>query len=908
MDDIARRKTPDELLREADADDSSKRTGKLKIFFGYAAGVGKTYAMLDEARDLKEHGVDVVIGYVEPHQRPETSALAEGFERIPLSTVRHNGIDLHEFDLDAALRRHPQVVLVDELAHTNAPACRHRKRYRDVEELLRAGIDVYTTMNVQHLESLNDKVALLTDVSVRERVPDRVFDGAASVELVDIEPADLIARLSAGKVYGPDRIQTALDHFFSRKNLSALREIALRRTADRLDRNPDASGVSSSAGFSGAGEDVLVYVTAGKGCASVIRAAANLAQAFHGNMVAFEVESVRTGQDAQEEVLLRKNVEFAEELGARVVTVSGDDPARQIALYAPAAGISKVVVGVERSRRMPLAGNPFVNRLMSLMTDIQVVAIPDKSLSKMMGKGFGVLLLRFHPKDLGMAVVAVAVATTVNLLLEAIGFSTSIVLMLYLLVIMIFATKATGLWYALIAALGGMLAFNFFFTPPLYTFNAYGSVYPLIFGFLFAAAFISSSLTIRANGQADQAARRAYRTEILLESSRRLQKCATVAGCFEAMADQVIKLLDRSVVVYVAPDGRSIGSPTLFEAPGMRDRSTDCATSESERAVAAWAVANKEEAGAGTDTLMRARCLYLPVSGKDRVRGAVGIVIDGSDDGLEPFEKNLLLALLDDAGMAIDQIELDRERQAAKLQGKTEALRSNLLRSVSHDFRTPLTSISGDAEVLMADSGNLSEDEKQGIYQDIHADSIWLIDLVGNLLTTTRMDDKELNMRLQPELVDDVIAESLSHADRKSSEHRVSLSIGDGVLLAMMDAQLIMQVLVNLVNNAVKYTPVGSDIEISASRQGDFIRIAVADDGPGIPAYEKPHVFEMFYNGTAGRSGDARRSMGLGLALCKSIVEGHGGRIGVEDRHPHGCEFWFTLPAVSDQQEGGSNA
>jgi len=305
---------------------------------------------------------------------------------------------------------------------------------------------------------------------------------------------------------------------------------------------------------------------------------------------------------------------------------------------------------------------------------------------------------------------------------------------------------------------------------------------------------------------------------------------------------------------------------------------------------------------------MQAHCLYVPVLGKDSIRGAAGIVMKRPDDGLEPFEKNLLLALLDDAGMAIDQIELDRERQAEKLKGKTEALRSNLLRSVSHDFRTPLTSISGDAEVLMADAGNLSEDDKQSMYRDIHADSLWLIDLVGNLLATTRVDGEELHMRLQPELVDDVIAESLSHADRAACEHHVSLAIGKGVLLALMDAQLITQVLVNLVNNAVKYTPEGSHIEISANMQDDYIRIAVADDGPGIPSYEKPHVFEMFYNGTVGRSGDTRRSMGLGLALCKSIVEGHGGKIGVEDRHPHGCEFWFTLPAVSGRQEGESHA
>ena len=909
--DYALRRDPDAILRqiaEAEAADGDTR-GKLKIFFGYAAGVGKTYAMLEEAHAVLAKGFDVVVGYVEPHTRADTMALVEGLEQIPPHEVRHRTITLKEFDLDAVLARHPQIVLVDELAHTNAPGCRHRKRYQDVEELLRAGINVFTTVNVQHLEGLNDKIAGITHVAVSERIPDRVFDEAASVELVDIEPDDLIERLEAGKVYSPDRAGTALANFFSQKNLTALREIALRRMAERLSRKAERAQEGQRVE---AGEDVLVYVTEDPGNVKAIRAAANMAEAYRGTFTAVVMETSRSHKlDAARREALRTNVGVAEELGARIVTLHGDDIARQIALYAQAAGVTHIVVGNTTGLRGGiLAREGLVNRLTRLAHGAVVDVVPVQDLPAQFGRLREERGFRITVGDAWKAAASVAIATLLGLAIYGMGMAGSIVLMLYLLVALLFATRADGFFFAVLASLGSMLAYNFFFTAPRFTLHAYGLNSSFVFVFLLLGTLLATSLAVRMKSQTESSARRAYRMEVLLESSRAIQSADDLNVCLRLAADQIVKLLNRPVVTYrLHPDGR-LGEGDIRNVPGTKGADTSEAelVSPSEAAVAAWAAANNERAGSTTDTLADARCLYLPVSAKNVVYGVVGIVMDETDDDDDfgAFEKNLVLMIVNECGQAAEQLVSTEDRRAMEVRVEKETLRSNLLRTISHDLRTPLTSISGDADMLLLDGDGMERAQRERLYRDIHDDAQWLIALVENLLSITRIENGTMEIDRQPEVVGEVVREALGHIDRRASEGRVRAEVTDELLMADMDARLIIQVIVNLVNNALTYSPVegGVVVKASAVREQDAprVRIAVTDEGPGISDEDRAHLFDLFYNGSTGRpsgkSGDFKRGMGLGLPLCRSIVEVHGGTLEVRNVQPRGCEFSFSLPAV----------
>lgn len=905
------RRDPDAILRqiaEAEAAEGDTR-GKLKIFFGYAAGVGKTYAMLEEAHAVLGKGFDVAVGYVEPHTRADTMALMEGLEQIASREVKHRGIILREFDLDAVLARRPQIVLVDELAHTNAPGSRHRKRYQDIEELLRAGISVFTTVNVQHLEELNDKIAAITHVNVVERVPDGVFDRAASVELVDIEPADLIERLEAGKIYVRERADAALANFFSQKNLAALREIALRRMADRLTRKAERAEAGKR---TEAGEDVLVYVTPDAGNVKAIRAAASMTEALHGIFTAVVVESSRSKRlDGAKRTCLRTNIDLAEELGAHVVTLFGDDTALRIAQYAEAAGITHIVVGSALGlRSMAWGREGLANRLIRLTHGAVVDVVPTKDLPSQYGRLREAAGLRPTMGDAWKALVSVAIVTLLGFGFYELGLSGSVVLMLYLVAAMLIATKADGFFYALVVSLGSMLAYNFFFTSPRFTLNAYGLNYPLIFGCLLLGTLAVSSLAVRMKRQAESTARRAYRMEVLLESSRKFQTADDEDTCFRFAAEQVIKLLNRPVVMYrMGARGRLL-SPDVHDAPGTAgDAHATALVSSSEAAMASWVASNNERAGATTDTLVDARCLYLPISSKGAVFGVAGIVMDKNedDDDFGALEKNLLLMIINECGQATERIKLADERRRMEVRVEKETLRSNLLRTISHDLRTPLTSISGDADMLLHDGAALSQTQRERMYHDIHDDACWLITLVENLLSITRIDNGTMRLALQPELVGDIIREALQHVDRRAGTRRIDVRLDDDLLMAAMDGRLIVQVVINLVNNALAYTPEGGCITVSALREADGpraarVRIAVSDEGPGIAPEERSHLFDMFYNGSSGcvggKSGDFKRGLGLGLSLCRSIVEAHGSVLEVRGGESPGSVFSFMLPAV----------
>lgn len=871
-----------------------KKRGLLKIYFGYAAGVGKTSAMLKDAHEVKNNGVDVVAGYIEPHARPETASLLKGFETLPFLEITYKNVAIKEFDLDGALRRKPELILVDELAHTNAEGCRHAKRYQDVEELLRAGIDVYTTINVQHIESLNDVVASITGITIRERIPDSVFDSADQIEVIDIEPDELIERLNKGKIYREEQAQRALSNFFTKEKLIALREIALRRTADQVNRIASQTFEPTNNDGSYSNEHILVCLSSAPSNAKVIRTAARMADAFHGTFTALFVETPETPElEDKNKTRLREHLRLAEQLGAQIATVYGEDVSGQIAEYAKVSRVSKIVIG-RSSHIKKWFGKPnFVDKLSALAPNLDIYIIPDTQSS------FHFRLPKFaKPVNLSLAdflkTIGILIACTlIGLWFDYLGFTEANIITTYILGVLLNAIITRGRIYSAVSSVLSVLIFNFVFTEPRFSLDATIPGYPVTFIVMLTAAIITSTLTKRVKEQARQAAQKAYRTELLLGTSRKLQQANSQVEILSETAQQLIRLLEKTVIFYAAQKD-TLSEPLIFSLEESGDQ-LQVYTKADERAVAEWVYKNNKRAGATTNTLSAAKCLYLAVRGKDKVFAVAGIAMD-QQTPLDAFEKSLVIAMLGECALALEKEWLNETQQQISIQMQQEQLRANLLRAISHDLRTPLTSISGNAGILRGNSQVLSEKQKQALYTDIYDDSMWLVNLVENLLSITRIDNGTMNLNMQPELLDEVIAEALLHINRRSAEHTIESRIGDEFLMARMDSRLIIQVIINIVDNAIKYTQKDSCITISAKRDGEFVRVEIADNGSGIPDGAKEKLFDMFYTGE-NISADSRRGLGLGLPLCKSIIHAHGGTIYVKDNTPRGTIFGFTLQA-----------
>lgn len=888
------RQNPDELLKIINQEDKQRNRGRLKIFFGYAAGVGKTYAMLEAAHEAKENGIDVVAGYIEPHARPKTMALLQGLETIPTLKIEYNGITLNEFDLDQAMARKPQLILVDELAHTNAKGCRHTKRYQDIEELLKAGIDVYTTVNVQHIESLNDMVASITQVLVRERIPDSVFDQADQVELVDIEPQDLIDRLNEGDVYSEEQANRAIQNFFTVENLTALREIALRRCADRVNRLTGNERIKSRGDYH-TDEHILVCLSSSPSNAKIIRTAARMASAFRGAFTALFVETPDFPEmDGQDRNRLRTNMRLAEQLGAKIEIVYGDDVPFQIAEFARLSGVSKIVIGRSLATKKNVFAKPtLTEKVISLAPNLDVHVIPDSNQN----------ITSYHPKkakqnrffvfslpDILKCFAILGISSLIGYLFKSLGFDEANIIAVYVLGVLVTSVMTTHQIYSLISSIVSVLVFNFLFTDPKFTFQAYDQGYPVTFVIMFIAAFITGSLANRLKNHAKQSAQAAYRTKILFDTNQLLQFAKGQNEIISASCIQLNKLLGKDIIFYPAQNDTLKDPMTFFIHQNSFDPSY---INENEQAVAKWVFKNNKHAGATTETLSNSKCLYLAVRVTDQVYGVVGIVMH--DEPLEAFEKSILLSILGEFALAMENEKNAREKEEAAVRAKNEELRANLLRAISHDLRTPLTSISGNANNLIVNGEYFDEQTKLQLYTDIYDDSMWLINLVENLLAVTRIEQGRLNIQMSEDLIDDAIDEALRHVNRKRVEHKISVKRSDEYLLAKMDAKLIVQVLINIIDNAIKYTPKGSSIVIESKKQGNNAIVSISDDGPGISDEVKAHVFDMFYCGS-NKIVDSRRSLGLGLSLCKSIINAHGGTISVFDNQPHGTIFRFTLP------------
>lgn len=643
-------------------------------------------------------------------------------------------------------------------------------------------------------------------------------------------------------------------------------------------------------------EKVLVCLSGSPSNARVVRAAAKIAEAFRGTLVALFVEPANFElSEARDKSGLARNIHLAKSLGAQITTLYGDDAAAVIAEYARVAGISKIVVGRSPGKRGLFARKSLVDRLGDIASDIDIYIIPDRS--DVLDAPLRPVGLReeFSLRDVLITLLILALCTGIGYLFSDLGFSTANVIVVYILGVLTIAMLTAGRSYSLAASIMSVLIFNFFFTEPYFSLFADPS-HIVTFIVMFATALFISSITAKIKLQTHQTALRVYRTEILLETSQKLQRTLSAEQMLAVTAEQLGKLLEQDVIIYPVVDG-ALGSPQLF--PVNEDGRLDEYLDAYEHDTARLVLENDRRAGAGTSVRSDAKGLYMAVHASGKVLAVAGIAMKNAPP-LESFEKTLAIAILDECGLVLENENSRREKRLIEEKARTEELRANLLRSISHDLRTPLTSISGTAALLL--ENELSEEKRRQMYISVYDDSRWLIDLVENLLSITRIEGGEKLTDIQPELIDDVFREAVSHADRMLKKHRFEISLDDELLLAYMDARLIVQVIINLMNNAVKYTPEGSHITLSAHSEGDKVAISVADDGSGIADEAKEKIFDMFYTANKG-SGDARRGLGLGLALCKSIVQAHGGSITVEDNVPHGAVFKFTLPKAEVQQD-----
>lgn len=638
-----------------------KDRGKLKIFLGYAAGSGKTYTMLEAAHEVQKHNTDVVAGYIEPHDRPDTLKLVEGLEVIPPLMVEYKGVKLREFDLDRALERKPQLILVDELAHTNAPGCRNEKRYQDVKELLRAGIDVYTTINIQHLESLNDLVGSITHIEVRERIPDSVFDHADQVEVIDIEPEDLLERMKEGKIYNPVQAERAMHNFFKREKLAALREITLRRTADRVNRIAEEERNITGDMDYHTGEHILACISAAQSSAKVIRSAARLAYAFHAQFTGLYVETPAM-QEADEKTKqsIRRNMELARALGAKIVTVYGSDIGSQIAEYAIVSNVSKVVLGRTNHRffmHKPRA--EVLEKLNSMAPNIDVYIIPDmKNMKPAVRYRNGVV--RKNPEnspaqtlwEFGEINVILLLTTVAAYILQKLNLPESNIIMVYILGVLISSYISDKKMYAVYSSLFSVLAFNFFFTEPYFSLKAYDKGYPTTFMMLFIVGLFTASQTRKLKLQNKESVKKAYRTEILLENSQKLRRCKSEKEVWEQVAAQVEKLLNLSLIIYPVNKEGLLEEVMLFPRQGAEKHSLEPLLRPQEKAVAKWVAANHHRAGACTHTLPTANAMYLPVKDEEEVKGVMGIFLEERRQ-IQEFKYGLLIAMLNETGVKL---------------------------------------------------------------------------------------------------------------------------------------------------------------------------------------------------------------------------------------------------------------
>jgi two-component system sensor histidine kinase KdpD len=862
--------------------------GRLKIFLGAASGVGKTYEMLAQARRRKLDGIDVVIGVVETHGRVETDLLTKGLETIPKKRVPYKGRVLFEMDLDAVLQRRPRLVLVDELAHDNVQGSRHPKRYLDVEELLAAGIDVYTTLNVQHIESLNDVVAKITHVRVRETVPDSILDRAEDIELVDLTPEDLLTRLKEGKVYLPEAAERAAENYFKAGNLAALRELALRRTAQRVDAQMvDYMRAHAIAGPWEASDRLLVAVGAGPGTGLLIRQARRLADRLRAPWTALHVETGLAASEAERDRIAQA-MRLAERLGGVAATVPAASEAEGVIQYARSNNINHIVVMADRARRWWQKFKPGPAReIMRRAGDIyvHVLPAPGGAPEKDQTAGFGPFHLSAYAGSFAMSTVALAVSVVLRQYLQLANVA------LVLLVAVLASAVTYGLWPSLFAGLICALAYNFFFLPPLYTFTIADPENVITLAAFSLVAVIAGNLAARMRTQAIVARERAATTEELYLFSRKLAGVASLDDLLWATAYQIAHMLHVHVVLLL-PAEENGGSEELAVRAGYPPEDM---LDDGDLAAARWAFGHGSEAGRGANTLPGARRLFLPMKTGRGIVGIIGLDSKGEGPLLSPDQRRLLDSLADQAALAIERIRLAEEADRARIASETEKLRTALLTSLSHDLKTPLAAILGSASSLRLYRGQLDQAGEEELVCTIQEEAERLNHFIANLLDMTRLESGGLAPKLQPVDLSDVIGSVLRRTAKLLAGHRVSLKLEDGLPPLRLDPVLFEQVLFNLLDNEAKYTPAGSEIVIEARRLGSRIELRLLDEGDGLPPQDLERIFDKFYR---VRATDKKLAgTGLGLAIARGFLEAMGGSISAANRSERsGAVFTLTLP------------
>lgn len=871
--------------------------GKLKIFFGYAAGVGKSYAMLMEAHDMKKLGYDVVIGYIEPHARPETMALLNGLESIENRIIEYKGITLKEFDLDMALIRKPEIMLVDELAHTNASEQRHRKRWQDIEELLEAGINVYTTLNVQHIESLNDIVESITHISVRERIPDKIFDEADKVELIDIEPDELLKRFSDGKVYDKEQATKAFDNFFTKNNLFALREIALRRTADRV--NYEVESVRLSKGqitVMPTVDAILACISSSPSSSRVIRTARRMAEAHHSKWIAFYVETTKSRNlSKKDKESLSANFKLAEELDGEIVTVYSDDIVEQIIQYAKFRNVTKIIIG--KNHKKPnnffrIYARDIVDKLMESNSYIDVYVIPNSTFNKEKENIIKRKKVRVSIswKEILTASLIMIISTMISLFIDYIGFREANVIMIFILGVIIVNMKTRGYLLGFICSIISIFLFNFLFTDPRYSLEVYDKSYLATFPIMLIVTFTIGTLTSKIQREAQNSLARENTTQILYRVSRKLLSATGTADVVGIGIKYLSRLLERTVICYLVQENK-LTTPFIYTATkGEKDRTL---LNKEEEAVAYWTLLNDKESGAGTNTFYGAKGYYMPLKSHNKVLGVLGVsCITGN---LKPEQKFIFETVASQIYIALDREILAETQKNSKLEIESERLRSNLLRSISHDLRSPLAGIKGAISTIIETGELLSKDTKDELFQGIYDDTEWLIRLVENLLSMTRFEGGNMKIKKNLELVEEVVYEAVQRTSKRLKDHEIKVTVPEDVIMLSMDGNLIEQVLINLFDNAIKFTPKEALIEVKVYEEVGDVIFEVIDDGIGISEEILPHIFDRFFT-NGDKISDSRRGVGLGLAICKSIVEGHGGKISAQNKDEGGAIFRFNIP------------
>jgi two-component system sensor histidine kinase KdpD len=892
-DDRAQQPSPDALLEAA----GREHRGRLKIFLGAAPGVGKTYEMLQTARARQAEGVDVVIGVLETHGRKETAALMAGLEVIPRRRIEYKGRILEEMDIDAVLARRPKLVLVDELAHTNAPGSRHPKRYLDVEELIAAGIDVYTTLNIQHVESLNDVVAQITRIRVRETLPDSVLDKADEIELVDLTPVDLIQRLNEGKVYVPHQAERALKHYFSPGNLTALRELALRRTAQRVDEQMlTYMRAHAISGPWAAGDRLLVCVSENPAALSLVRHTRRVADRLGAKWTAIYVETTRYHHLSEgERDRIAESLRLAEKLGAETLTIPGRRIADELVAYAKANNVTQIIIGKShRSRWFELLHGSVVHELVRSAGHISVQVIAgeagasgdgDKTVSTVEQTQS----LDFLPYVASTGLVAAALA--IGLALKQF-LAVSSISLVFLTAILGSAVRY-GLLPSLFACIVSVLAYNFFFLPPLYTFTIADPENVVTLFFFLVVAVITSNLTAGMRSQAVTARSRAKTTAELYAFSRKLAGIVGLDDLLWATAYQIASMLRVRVVVLLPEGDRENDGGELAVRGGYPpEDELDAA----DLAAGSWD--HNRPAGRGADTLPGAKRLFLPLRTGRGTVGVLGIDRDAPGPLLTPDEQRLLDALADQAAVAIERINLVADVDEVRVLAATERLRSALLTSISHDLRTPLASILGSVTSLRSYGELYDQRERDELIATIQEEAERLNRFVTNLLDMTRLEAGVLETKSAMIDLSEVVGTALQRAAKVLENHRVTVDLETDLPMVRVDFVLFEQVLFNLLDNAGKYAPSGSAITLRARRQGESLVIEILDEGGGIPPEHLAHIFEKFYR--IRRADRQRAGTGLGLAICRGFVEAMGGTVAAANRSDRaGAVFTITLPVAA---------